>query len=188
LAEVVHQVRPTILIGASAVSGAFTKAIVQEMAAHTARPIIFPISSPASLAEATPADLIAWTNGRALIATGSSFAPVTHKGTTYVIGHVNNALLYPGMSLGAIVSRARRITDPMLAAAANAVSSLVAVHLPGASLLPHVDNLRGVSSTVALAVVAAAVAEGVADVQPGDIVRRIQDAMWKPEYCRLRAS
>jgi malate dehydrogenase (oxaloacetate-decarboxylating) len=158
------------------------------MAAHSARPIIFPISSPASLAEATPADLIAWTNGRALVATGSCFSPVTHKGTTYVIGHINNALLYPGLSLGAIVSRARRITDGMLAAAANAVSSLVAVHMPGASLLPYVDNLRGVSSTVALAVAAAAVAEGVADARPGDIVQQVQDAMWKPEYCRLRAS
>jgi malate dehydrogenase (oxaloacetate-decarboxylating) len=188
LAEVVHQVQPTMLIGASASSGAFTKAIVQEMAAHTARPIIFPISSPASLAEATPGDLIAWTNGRALIATGSSFPPVTHKGATYVIGHVNTALLYPGLGLGAIVSRDRRITDGMLAAAANAVSSLVAVHQPGASLLPHVDNLRGVSSTVALAVVAEALAEGVADVRPGDIVQQVQDAMWTPEYCHLRAS
>ncbi len=187
LAEVVHQIHPTMLVGASASPGAFTKAIVQEMAAHAPRPIIFPISSPASLAEATPADLIAWTNGRALVATGSSFPPVTHKGTTYVIGNVSNALLYPGLSLGVIVSRARRITDGMLAAAANAVSSLVAVHLPGASLLPHVDNLRGVSSTVALAVAAAAVAEGVADFRPGDIVQQVLEAMWKPEYCPLRA-
>jgi len=187
LAEVVRRVRPTMLIGASTAPGAFTKAIVQEMAAHTPRPIIFPISSPASLAEATPTDLIAWTNGRALIATGSPFGPVTYKGTTHVIGHVSNALLYPGLSLGTIVARARRITDGMLAAAANAVSSLVSVHPLGASLLPHVDSLRGVSATVALAVVSAAEAEGVAELRPGDIAEQVQDAMWKPEYCRLRA-
>ncbi len=142
LAEVVRQVRPTMLIGASTVAGAFTEAIIREMAKHCERPIIFPLSNPAPMAEATPADLIAWTEGRALIATGSPFQPVTYRGVTYVIGQVNNAMLYPGLCLGAIVSRARRISDNMFAAAANAVSSLVAVRLPGASLLPHVDDLR----------------------------------------------
>jgi malate dehydrogenase (oxaloacetate-decarboxylating) len=188
LAEVVHRVRPTMLIGASTVSGAFTQALVQEMAAHTERPIIFPLSSPASLAEATPADLIAWTDGRALIATGSSFGPVTYKGITYVIGQAINAMLYPGLGLGAIVSRARRVSNGMFAAAANAISSLVAVRLPGASLLPHVDNLRSVSLTVALAVAETALEEGLAGVEFDDIVRQVQDAMWQPEYCRLRAS
>ncbi len=188
LAEVVHRVRPTMLIGASTASGAFTQDLVQEMAAHTERPIILPLSSPAPLVEATPADLIAWTDGRALIATGSPFAPVTHKGITYFIGHANNAMLYPGLGLGAIVSRARRISDGMFAAAANAVSSLVAVRLPGASLLPHVDNVRSVSMTVALAVAETAVEEGLAGVELGDIVQQVQDGMWQPEYCRLRAS
>jgi malate dehydrogenase (oxaloacetate-decarboxylating) len=188
LAEVVQRVRPTMLIGASTVSGAFTQAIVQEMAAHTERPIIFPLSNPASMAEATPADLIAWTDGRALIATGSSFNPVTHKGITYVIGQVNNATLYPGLGLGAIVSQARRISRGMFAAAANAVSSLVAVRMSGASLLPHFDNLRSVSMTVALAVAETAREEGLAGVELVDIVRQVQDAMWQPEYCRLRAS
>jgi malate dehydrogenase (oxaloacetate-decarboxylating) len=140
------------------------------------------------LAEAAPADLIAWTGGRALIATGSSFGPVTHKGITHVIGHTSNAMLYPGLGLGAIVSRARRISDGMITAAANAVSSLVAVRLPGASLLPQVDNLRAVSMTVALAVAEAAMREGLARVELGDIVQQVQDAMWQPEYCRLRAS
>jgi malate dehydrogenase (oxaloacetate-decarboxylating) len=177
-----------MLIGASTVSGAFTQALVQEMAAHTERPIIFPLSSPASLAEATPADLIAWTDGRALIATGSSFGPVTYKGITYVIGQAINAMLYPGLGLGAIVSRARRVSNGMFAAAANAISSLVAVRLPGASLLPHVDNLRSVSLTVALAVAETALEEGLAGVEFDDIVRQVQDAMWQPEYCRLRAS
>jgi malate dehydrogenase (oxaloacetate-decarboxylating) len=188
LAEVVHRVRPTMLIGTSTSSGAFTQAIVKEMASHAERPIIFPLSSPGSLAEATPADLLAWTDGRALITTGSPFSPVTHKGITYVIGHANNAMLYPGLGLGAIVSRASRISDGMLAAAANAVSSLVAPRLPGASLLPHVDNLRSVSMTVALAVAETAVEEGLAGVELGDIVQKVQDAMWQPEYCRLRAS
>jgi malate dehydrogenase (oxaloacetate-decarboxylating) len=188
LAEVVHRVRPTMLIGTSTASGAFTQAIVQEMAAHTERPIIFPLSSPAPLACATPADLIAWTDGRALIATGSSFGPVTYKGITYVIGQANNATLYPGLGLGAIVSRARRISNGMFAAAANAVSSLVAVRMPGASLLPHFDNLRSVSMTVALAVAETAREEGLAGVELGDIVQQVQDAMWQPEYCRLRAS
>ena len=105
LAEVVRQVRPTILIGTSGVAGAFTEAIIREMAWHADRPIIFPLSSPAALAEAAPADLIAWTDGRALIATGGAFTPVTHKGITHVIGQLNNAMLYPGVGLGAIVSR-----------------------------------------------------------------------------------
>ena len=107
LAEVVHQVRPTMLIGTSVSAGVFTEAIIREMAWHTDRPIIFPLSSPAPLAEATPADLIAWTDGRALIATGGSFTPVTHKGITHVIGQLNNAMLYPGVGLGTIVSRAQ---------------------------------------------------------------------------------
>src|SRR5260370_35637386 len=125
--------------------------MVREMAAHTSRPIIFPLSKPAPWTEATPAVLLAWTDGRALIATGSPFAPVTHKGTTYVIGQVNNAMLYPGLGLGAIVSRARRMSDGMFAAAANAVSSLVAVRHPGASMLPLIDSPRSWSLAVAVA-------------------------------------
>ncbi len=187
LAEVVHQVRPTMLIGASTAAGAFTEAIVRDMAKHCERPIIFPLSSPAPMAEATPADLIAWTEGRALIATGSPFQPVTYRGVTYVIGQTNNAMLYPGLCLGAIVSRARRISDNMFAAAANAVSSLVAVRLPGASLLPHVDDLRIVSLTVAVAVAEAAVQDGLARVKFSDIVEQVGDAMWEPEYRQIRA-
>ncbi|MEO8658707.1 MAG: NAD-dependent malic enzyme [Bryobacteraceae bacterium] len=188
LAEVVRRVKPTMLIGSSNVGGAFTEAIVREMVAYTERPIIFTLSRPAARAEANPADLINWTGGRALIATGSLFSPVTHKGVTYVIGQLNNALLYPGLALGVIVSRASRITDSLFAAAASAVSSLVTVRHPGASLLPHVDDLRSVSATVAAAVADAAVAEGLAGVKFDDIVQQIQDAMWKPEYRRLLAS
>ncbi len=187
LAEVVRQVRPTMLIGVSTSAGAFTEAVVREMAKHCERPIIFPLSNPAPLTEATPADLIAWTEGRALIATGSPFQPVTFRGVTYVIGQVNNAMLYPGLCLGAIVSRARRISDSMFAAAANAVSSLVAVRLPGASLLPHVDDLRIVSLTVAVAVAEAAVEDGLASVTFKDIVQQVGDAMWEPEYRQIQA-
>jgi malate dehydrogenase (oxaloacetate-decarboxylating) len=187
LAEVVRRVAPTMLIGASTVSGSFTEAIIKEMAAHTERPIIFALSNPPARAEANPADLIAWTDGRALIATGSPFAPVTYKGVTYVIGQVNNAMLYPGLCLGAIVSRARRISASMFAAAASAVSSLVTVRQPGASLLPHMDDLRSVSVTVAVAVAETAEAEGLAGVKFDDIVQQVQDAMWQPEYRRIQA-
>src|SRR5580704_10722971 len=188
LAEVIRQVRPTMLIGASGMASAFTEAIVRDMARHTERPIIFPLSSPASLSEATPADLIAWTEGRALIVTGSPFTPVTHRGITHVIGQANNAMLYPGLGLGTIVSRARLISVGMLAAAANALSSLVAVRLPGASLLPHIDDLRSVTVTVAVAVAEAAVAEGLAGVKLSDIVQQVEDAMWQPEYRTIQAS
>jgi malate dehydrogenase (oxaloacetate-decarboxylating) len=186
LGEVVHQVRPTMLIGASTSAGAFTESLIREMVKHCERPIVFPLSNPAPMAEAVPADLIAWTEGRALVATGSAFQPVTYRGVTYVIGQVNNAMLYPGLCLGAIASRASRISDNMFAAAANAVSSLVAVRLPGASLLPHVDDLRIVSLTVAVAVAEAAIEDGLARVQFSDIVQQIGDAMWEPEYRQIR--
>jgi len=187
LAEVVHRIKPTMLIGSSTVGGSFTEAIVRDMAANADRPIIFPLCNPPARAAANPADLIAWTDGRALIATGSPFAPVTHKGLTYVIGQVNNAMLYPGLCLGAIVSRASRLSDGMFAAAANAVSSLVAVRQPGASLLPHIDDLRSVSATVAVAVAEAAVAEGLAGVKFTDIVQQVQDAMWQADYRQIQA-
>jgi malate dehydrogenase (oxaloacetate-decarboxylating) len=188
LAEAIRQVRPTMLIGTSGMAGAFTETMVREMARHTDRPIIFPLSSPPSHAEATPADLIAWTDGRALIATNSPFTPVTHKGITHVIGQTENAMLYPGLGLGTIVSKARLVSVGMLTAAVNALSSLVAVRLPGASLLPYVDDLRSVTVTVAVAVAEAAVAEGLAAVKLADIVQQVQDAMWQPEYRRIQAS
>jgi malate dehydrogenase (oxaloacetate-decarboxylating) len=177
-----------MLIGASTASGSFTEAIVKEMAAHTERPIVFALSNPPPHVEANPADLIAWTGGRALIATGSPFAPITYKGLTYVIAQVNNAMLYPGLALGAIVARASRISDGMLGAAASAVSSLVTVRQPGASLLPHIDDLRSVSLTVAVAVAETADAEGLAGVEFDDIEQQVQDAMWQPEYRRIEAS
>jgi malate dehydrogenase (oxaloacetate-decarboxylating) len=187
LAEVVHRVEPTMLIGASKIAGSFTEEIVRTMAAHAARPIIFALSTPAARAEANPSDLIVWSGGRALIATGSSFAPTTYRGVTYSIAHASNAMLYPGLVLGSIVSGASRVSDGMLAAAANAVSSLVTVRQPGASLLPQMDDLRAVSMTVALAVAEAAGAEGLARTKLTDIVQQVEDAMWKPEYREIRA-
>jgi len=187
LAEVVRRVQPTMLIGAATVGGSFTEAIVRDMAAHTERPIIFALCHPPAHAAANPADLMTWTDGRALVATGSAFAPVTYKGVTHVVAQINNALLYPGLALGAIVSRAARISDGMFAAAANAVSSMVTVRHPGASLLPQVDDLRSVSTTVAVAVAETAQAERLARAKLPDIVQQVQDAMWQPEYRRIHA-
>jgi malate dehydrogenase (oxaloacetate-decarboxylating) len=188
LAEVVSRVAPTMLIGASGAAGSFTESIVKDMAAHTERPIIFVLSYPQARAEANPADLIPWTDGRGLIATGSPFAPVTYKGVTYVVAQVNNAMLYPGLCLGAIVARASRISNGMFAAAASAVSSMVTVRQPGSSLLPHIDDLRTVSVTVGAAVAEAAFDEGLARVECDDIVQKVQDAMWQPEYRLIQAS
>ncbi len=186
LAEVVRQVHPTILIGTSTAPGTFTEAIVKDMAAHTERPIIFPLSNPTSLMEASAADLLTWTDGKALVATGIPSRPFTYKGVTYAIGQANNALLYPGLGLGTIVARAHHISDGMFTAAARTVASLVDVHLPGASLLPHVENLRVVSATVAVEVVKTAEAEGLARVPLTNVVQQVQDAMWQPVYPQLQ--
>lgn len=185
LAEVVQRVKPTMLVGASTEGGAFTEAIIRNMATHTERPIIFALSIPSVQAEATPAELIAWTDGRALIATGTPSVPVTHRGVTYVVAQLSNTMLYPGLGLGTIVSRARHISDGMFAAAASAVSSLVTVFQPGASLLPQIDDLRSVSLTVGVAVAEAAEAEGLATVPLDDVVQQVQAAMWQPEYRRI---
>jgi len=186
LAEVVGRVHPTILIGTSTQHGAFTEPIVREMAAHVDRPVILPMSNPTTLSEATPADLLSWTGGRALIATGSPFGPVTYQGVTYQIGQANNALIFPGLGLGALLSRARRITDHMITVAARAVAGLTDTSTPGASLLPPIDDLRATSARVALAVAQAAAQDGVAE-QPGITVGAVDAAMWKPRYAPVRA-
>ena len=162
LAEVVVRVHPTVLIGTSTRAGAFTEAVVRDMAAHAERPVILPMSNPTALSEAAPADLIRWTSGRALVATGSPFGAVDHGGIRYEIGQANNALIFPGLGLGVIAARARRVTDGMLLAAARAVAGLVDISTPGAPLLPRVADLRETSVAVAAAVAGAAEAEGVA--------------------------
>lgn len=186
LLDAVRNVRPTMLIGTSTQSGAFTEEIVKEMATQTKRPIIFPLSNPTELAEATPTDLINWTEGRALIATGSPFQPVTYNKTTYVIGQANNALLYPGLGLGAIASRASKISNKMFAAAANAVAGMVNPNQLGSSLLPQIENLRAVSATVAVAVAKTAMEEGLARKNLTNVIQQIQDFMWQPQYPKIK--
>ncbi|HZB58475.1 MAG TPA: NAD-dependent malic enzyme, partial [Actinomycetota bacterium] len=187
LAEVVAHAAPTILIGTSTQAGAFSEPIVRDMAAHVERPIILPLSNPTSRCEAHPADLIRWTDGRALVATGSPFPPVDHDGRRYVVAQANNALVFPGLGLGVAVSRARRISDPMLAAAANAVAELSDATEPGSALLPPVDDLRLVSAAVGIAVARAAAAEGLAEVELHAPVQQVHQAMWRPEYPRVEA-
>jgi malate dehydrogenase (oxaloacetate-decarboxylating) len=185
LADVVGHVHPTMLIGTSTQAGAFTEAVVRQMAAHVERPVIMPLSNPTSRSEAVPADLLAWTDGRALVATGSPFDPVVHDETTYRIAQANNALVFPGLGLGVAVVRARRVSDRMLAAAADAVAGLSDATTPGAALLPPVDNLREVSATVAVAVAGAAAADGLAEVALDDPIQQVHEAMWQPEYPRV---
>ena len=189
LAEVVKHVKPTILIGTSTVAGAFKEEIIKEMASHVERPIILPMSNPTSLAEAKPADLIEWTEGRALVATGSPFEPVTYNGVTYVIGQSNNALIFPGLGLGTIVVRASVMTDGMFAAAAEAVASMVDTSQPGAPILPEVEELRNISEMVAIEVAKVAVAEGVAreNLSDNDIKIAVKEAIWEPEYRQIKA-
>ncbi len=186
LDEVVRQVKPTVLVGTSTRPKSFTEAIVREMASHCDHPIIFPLSNPTKLHEAQPVDLIHWTEGRALVATGAPFAPVTYKGISYVIPQANNAMLYPGLGLGIVVSGAKLVTDGMIAAAARAVSEMSDLSQPGAPLLPMVNDLREVSAAVAQKVVEQAIADGVATHSPADIPAAVKKAMWQPVYPTLK--
>ncbi|MET8635403.1 NAD-dependent malic enzyme [Streptomyces sp. NPDC004096] len=182
LLETVRRAEPTILLGTSTVHGAFTREVVRAMAEGTDRPIIFPISNPTSRIEAMPADVIAWSEGKALVATGIPVPPVDYGGVTYRIGQANNALLYPGLGLGTIVSGASQVTAGMLLAAARAVADQVDVSGEGASLLPSVENLRESSAITATAVVEAALEDGVATCKPTDIGEAVREAMWQPVY------
>ncbi|MGW1747071.1 NAD-dependent malic enzyme [Streptomyces sp. NPDC002092] len=182
LKEVVERVHPTVLVGTSTVHGAFSEDIVRSMAGHVERPVVLPLSNPTDRIEALPEDVLRWTDGKALVAAGVPVAPVEFDGTTYVIGQANNALLYPGLGLGAVVARASRITDGMLQAAAEAVAGLAELSGPGAPLLPQVENLRASSATVAVAVARRAAEEGVARAPLDDVIQQVQDAMWQPEY------
>lgn len=185
LADVVRNVRPTVLIGTSGQPGSFSEDIVRDMASHVERPIIMPLSNPTTLAEATPTHLLEWTEGRALIATGSPFAPVAHEGVVHTIAQANNAFIFPGLGLGVSVCRASRVTDGMIGAAAEALASLVRMTRPGQSLLPALNDLRRVSATVAIAVAKAADADGVAGAPLHDPVQQVFDAMWQPIYPEL---
>ena len=182
LYEVVAHAQPTILVGTSTVAGAFTEQIVRAMAGGVERPLIFPLSNPTSRIEAVPADLIRWTDGRALIGTGTAHDPVHYDGAEYTIGQTNNALVYPGIGLGTLVSRADAVTDGMLRAAAEAIAAMVDVRRRGAALLPAVENLRAVSATVAVAVARRAIEDGVARAELPDPVQAVHDAMWQAAY------
>jgi malate dehydrogenase (oxaloacetate-decarboxylating) len=188
LADVVRNVRPTMLIGTSTQAGAFTEQIVRDMATHTDRPIIMPLSNPTSRAEAMPADLLAWTGGRALVATGSPFGPVELDGVTYHIAQANNALVFPGLGLGVTVARASHITDRLIAAAADAVAKLSDATRPGTPLLPRVRDLRPVSAAVAIEVVRVADAEGLAQIPIDNPIQQVHDMMWRHEYPHIEAT
>ena len=189
LLETVRQTHPTILIGTSTDHGAFTREVIEEMSNGVERPIVLPLSNPTERIEAMPADVIAWSRGKALVATGIPVSPFDYEGTTFTIGQGNNALLYPGLGLGVIVSGASRVTDGMLLAAAQAVAGQVDPTEPGASLLPPVENLRASSATVAVAVARQAEADGVATASQShdNLIQAVQDAMWQPAYGALEA-
>ena len=188
LMAVIKHIKPNVLIGCSTVPGAFTKEIIQEMASHVDRPIVFPLSNPTRLHEAQPKDLNEWTKGKALIATGSPFEPVTYNGKEYEIAECNNCLVYPGIGLGCVLSRADRLTDEMIVAAARGLAKLSpALKDPDLALLPDITDVRETSVSVAVEVIKQCVKEGLNRVK--DIPKKddqlktwIEDQMFVPEY------
>ena len=182
LVDAIKLASPTILLGLSAVFGAFDQEVVEAMTASCEHPMIFPLSNPTSRMEAMPADVLTWSNGKALIATGTPVAAVAYDGITYTIGQANNVLVFPGFGLGIIVARARTVTPGMLQAAASAIVHQANPTNPGDSLLPDVQNLPDISAAVAEAVYRAAVEDGVATKTHGDVRQAVRDAMWRPVY------
>jgi malate dehydrogenase (oxaloacetate-decarboxylating) len=186
LAEVVRRVRPTILIGTAGQPGSFDEEVVRTMAAHCERPIVMPLSNPTSLSEADPADVLTWTEGRALVATGSPFPPVTVGTRTVLIAQANNALVFPGLGLGVAVALARRVTPGMIRAAARAIADERDSTNPEAPLLPPIETLRTTSAAVAAAVGRAAVLDGVAGREEETFEDTVGATMWEPVYRPLR--
>ena len=184
LLDVVRNARITILVGVSAQAGVFTEEMVRAMALHTPRPVIFPLSNPTSRSEAAPADLLRWTEGRALVGTGSPFPPVEVGGKLVRIAQINNAYIFPGLALGILVSRARRVSDSMIMAAAKALVSLSPARADAsAPLLPPIADSRKVSLVVATAVGRQAIAEGLANgVDESTLAQNLRDYVWEPEY------
>jgi len=182
IADIVAAVKPTVLIGCSGVHGAFSEAAVRKMAELNEKPAIMPISNPTKLSEATAKDLIEWTDGRALVVTGSPSAPVEYKGVTYKIGQANNALLYPGLGLGIIVAKAKTVSDAMLSAAAHGIAALQDLSKPGASILPPVARLKEASKLVATAVVEAAVKDGLNRAEITDAKKAVEKEIWEARY------
>jgi malate dehydrogenase (oxaloacetate-decarboxylating) len=188
LIDVVTNARPTVLIGTSGQPHAFSEPIVRAMAANVARPVIFPLSNPTERSEATPEDLLGWTQGRAIVGTGSPFPPVKRDGELFRVDQTNNAYVYPGVGLGAIAVKASRISDAMFLAAARTLADLSpAKHDPQANLLPPLAATRKLSLHVAIAVAQQAIAEGLAQPPPdGDLAAAVQAKMWEPAYATYR--
>jgi malate dehydrogenase (oxaloacetate-decarboxylating) len=188
LADVVANAHPTVLIGTSGQAHAFSEQVIGAMARNVPRPIIFPLSNPTERSEATPQDLFVWTEGRAVIGTGSPFPPVRRNGRDFRVDQTNNAYVYPGIGLGAIAAQARRISDRMFLAAARAVAELSpALRDPAANLLPPLVDLRKISFQVAVAVAKQAIAEGLADERTeAEIAAAVRSKMWEPVYARYR--
>lgn len=180
LEAIVKAVHPTVMIGTSTQPGTFTESIVKEMAAHTKRPVIFPLSNPTRLAEAKAEDLLKWTDGRALVATGIPAGDIEYNGVTYNIGQANNALVYPGVGFGAIAAKAKILNEKMLADAAHALGGIVDPDQPGAAVLPPVSKLQEFSQTVAQVVAQSAIDQGLAGVT--DAKKAVADMKWEPKY------
>lgn len=182
LEAVVKAIHPTIMIGTSTQPGAFTEEIVKEMAAHTPRPIIMPLSNPTKLAEAKAKDLIEWTDGKALVGTGIPAADVEYNGVTYQIGQANNALMYPGLGLGLIASTATRVNAEIISQASRALGGIVDVTKPGAAILPPVAKITEFSQTIAETVAKSVVAQKLNREEITDIKEAVESAKWVPEY------
>lgn len=187
LETVVRRIHPTILIGTSGKPGAFTEPVVREMAAHTAAPIVLPLSNPTANSEATPADVLEWSAGRALVATGSPFDPVRVGGRTHVIGQANNVFIFPGVGLGAIASRASEVTDRMFLVAATTLAGMVSAdRLAEGALYPRIARLRPISREIAIAVAREASESGVARAMSGEEIEAAVDGeIWEPDYVPL---
>ena len=182
LLEVVKTVKPTILVGTSTVPNTFTKEVVEAMCENTERPMIFPLSNPTKLAEATAEDLIAWSDGKAFVATGIPAGTVSYKGVDYVIGQANNALIYPGLGLGMLASEASLLTDEMIGAAAHSLSGIIDMSKQGAPVLPPFKYVADVSIRVAEAVAKTAQKQGLARAEETDMVKAVQDMKWYPKH------
>lgn len=182
LTAAVMAVRPTILVGTSTAPKTFTKEIVKAMASWCDHPIIFPLSNPTELAEATAEDIIKWSDGRAMVATGIPAEPVEYNGVTYIIGQANNALIYPGLGLGSISVNASLVTDEMISSAAHSLGEFLEINVEGAAVLPPVSKLTQFSETVAAAVAECAVKQGLNRVQTNDVKKAVKSVIWKSVY------
>ena len=182
LLEVIKTVQPTILVGTSTAPNTFTKEVVEAMCANTERPIIFPLSNPTKLAEASAKDLITWSDGKAFVATGIPSGTISYKGVDYVIGQANNALIYPGLGLGMLASEASLLTDEMIGSAAHSLSGIIDITKPGAPVLPPFEYVADVSIKVAEAVANKAKEQGLARAKETNMDKAVRDLKWYPKY------